>query len=85
MITDTEWKRLDYHLTTGELCPVVATTPHSKKPFFFCSFGRAEYDSKKPVLKDHTREAVQPLVDKLNAGTISTEEAREQLAKMYWA
>lgn len=52
------------------------------EPNFFIPFGRAEYDSRKPILSDIAKEQVQPIVNSLNDGTISQSEAISLLQRI---
>lgn len=45
-------------------------------------FGRAEYLQSKPVVSESIREQAMPIVNGLNDGTITEDEAMEQLARI---
>ena len=51
---------------------------------FMHHFGRAEYDRNRPVLSESLREQAQPIVDRLNDGSMSHEEAKAMLDKIHW-
>ncbi len=53
------------------------------KPFYMKHFGRPEYDRTKPVLSDRIRHQAHPVVDGLNNGTLTIEEAEKQLDKIW--
>lgn len=71
-------RSMNYYFMEGTVQPIVV----SKDPHFFHHFGRPEYDRNKPVLSDYLREQAQPIVDKLNAGTITREEAKKLLDRL---
>ena len=45
----------------------------------FLWFGAPQYDSRKPVFSESLREQAQPILDALNAGTMTDSEARQEL------
>lgn len=45
-------------------------------------FGPTQYDSQKPILRDWMREKVKPILDALNAGTMTEDDARKALDKI---
>ncbi len=47
-------------------------------------FGRAEYDRNLPILSDSLKEQAEPIVSDLNDGTITEDEARKRLGKLFW-
>jgi len=48
-------------------------------------FGRPQYDRAIPILTDSLRDQAQPIVDMLNAGTISEATARSMLDKIWYS
>lgn len=70
-----------YFLCAGTVQPYVASDGDS--PYFCFHFGFAEYERDKPVVKDHHRKEAQPIIDKLNAGELSHEEAKDLLSKIW--
>lgn len=69
-----------YYLGAGTVQPVVGRD----SPFFLFHFGRAEYQRDLPIVTDSIRTQAQPIVDALNAGTITQDEAIEKLKAIYW-
>lgn len=53
------------------------------EPFFMYHFAIPEYDRSKPVLKEESRLKAQSVVDQMNAGLISDEEAKLLLNKIW--
>lgn len=68
-----------FNLSAGTVQPVVSRST----PFFMLHFGRAEYDREQPVLSDSIRKQAQPIVDGLNDGTITIDEATKRLQAIY--
>lgn len=64
-----------YVLTCGTVQCYVARTGGSVTPLWIHHFGRVEYDRDKPVLSDRIHKQAQPIVDQLNAGSITQEQA----------
>jgi hypothetical protein len=46
-----------------------------ERPWVMHFFGRAEYSRDRPILSDSIRSQAQPIVDALNAGTMSLSDA----------
>lgn len=69
-----------YYITAG----TVQCFACCKNPFWMHHFGRAEYQRELPVMTDSLREQAQPIMDQLNAGTITTKEAEKLLDKIWY-
>jgi hypothetical protein len=69
-----------FHLGAGTVQPLVSRST----PWFCHHFGRAEYDRDKPVVSDSIRQQAQPIIDELNAGTLTIEEAKVKLDKIWF-
>ena len=69
-----------YVLSTGTVqCRVTR-----EEPYFSHHFGRAEYQRELPILTDSIRSKAQPIVDKLNSGELSEDDAVKLLNEIYW-
>lgn len=68
-----------YRLSTG----TVQTMLVCESPFCCFHFGAAQYDRNKPILTDSIRSQAQPIVDELNAGDITLDEAKDRLEKIW--
>lgn len=68
-----------YWLTTGTVQPMA----RSDSPWWCYHFGHAQYDRDKPILTDSIRAQAQPIIDALNAGTMTREEAEKELDKIW--
>lgn len=68
-----------YILTYGTLQKMVVR----RSPHFMHFFGIPEYDKNIPVLNDRARAEAQPIVDKLNSGELTEEEAIKLLDKIW--
>lgn len=73
-------KTKTYRLGAGTVQPFVACDD----PCFMFHFGMAEYDRSNPVLTESVKQKAQPIVDALNAGTMTTQQAKEQLSKIFF-
>lgn len=73
-----------YHLTWGTVQCYVHRPGDHETPMFLHFFGRAEYDRNKPVLSESLRKQAEPIVDQLNCGEITEDEAKKALDKIYW-
>ena len=69
-----------YKIDTGTVQPYVGGFEDAP---FIQHFGRPEYDSREPVLPEGLKNQAQPIVDDLNDGKISEEEARSMLKKIW--
>lgn len=69
-----------YNLGAGTVQPCVTRDT----PFFMFHFGRAAYHRDLPVLSESIREQASQIVQRLNAGEITEEEAKRQLGKIYF-
>lgn len=67
------------YLSSGTVQPIVLR--HT--PWLCHSFGAAQYHRDLPVLTDGVREQAQPIVDRLNAGEITDEQAKAELSKIW--
>jgi len=54
------------------------------KPYYSKYFGRAEYLREKPVLSESIRSQAQPIVDAMNSGELSIEEAELRLDQIWY-
>lgn len=71
--------RKGYRVNTGTVQAFVQW--FSDSPYIH-HFGPAQYDRDKPIIRDWMREAVKPIIDALNAGTMTEDEARKALDKI---
>lgn len=70
-----------YQLCTGSVQCYVSGFTGGKLTHHF---GMAEYDRNLPILTDSKRSRATPIVDALNAGTLTEEQARKELDKIRW-
>ena len=68
-----------YSLGVGTVQCYVSGGPSA----FFYAFGLAEYDRNRAILSPYREERAQPIVDGLNNGTISENEARKRLKEIW--
>jgi hypothetical protein len=78
--SEREIERQSYYLTSGTVQAVVASHDTS----FYVHFGRAEYQQEKPVVSKSIRRQAQPVIDGLNSGEISENEAKILLEKIWF-
>lgn len=71
-----------YRIRTGRVQAYVYREGNAEVSMFMEFFGRAEYDSTKPILPEFMRLRIQPIVDALNAGSMSETEARKALQRL---
>lgn len=69
-----------FHIETGTVRCYIARD----KPFYMRHFGRAEYDSKKPVMSDSLRDKGTKICDALNNKTMTIAEAEKALDAIYF-
>lgn len=69
-----------YNIKAGTVQPMVVSDINS--PHFIQHFGMAEYYVNKSVVKDYHYEHAQPIVNKMNKGIITENEARNLLSKI---
>lgn len=77
--------RLDpmrYCVCIGAVQPYVFRSGDANTPMFMEHFGLPEYDMYKPVLKRYMEDRVQPILDGLNNGTLTEDEARKKLKRI---
>lgn len=67
------------YLGAGTVQPVVSRSD----PWFFHHFGAAEYCRDLPILTDSIRSQAQPIVDRMNAGELTDEQAIAELNRIY--
>ena len=67
--------------TSERLLPIILDFAFIKVSEFRY-IGSAEYDSRKPILKDYQREAAQKIVDELNGGSITEIVAEKELRRI---
>lgn len=72
-----------YTVCTGSVQCYVHKESGVDGNMFIHHFGWAEYDIKKSIYKEHYRKQIQPILDGLNNGTISEEEAKKLLDKVF--
>ncbi len=75
--------RQTYRLCTGGVQCYVAGFKTTISTSGIYHFGAPEYDSKRPILSESKHEQAQPIVDALNAGTMTEAEAMKQLDGIY--
>lgn len=73
---------MKYYLCSGTVQAYVYRMGDSRISGFMCFFGCPKYDSRKPVISESLREQAQPIVDKLNRGEMTEEQARKELDKI---
>lgn len=71
-----------YKLTAGTVQAMVCGKGSDLSTLFTHHFGRAQYDRSKPILTERLAAKAQPIVDALNAGTMSEVDARTELDKI---
>jgi len=71
----------EFTIRAGTVQPFVSG--FSTSPFIQ-HFGRAEYDRNIPVLSDSLREKAEPIVLALNDRSISEDEGRNRLSRLYY-
>ena len=71
-----------YIFGIGTVQPFIYKPDDLSIPFLW--FGAPQYEVSKPAFTDSQREQAQPILDALNAGTMTEDEAREQLATIRW-
>ncbi len=74
-----EYDPMKYILYEGTVQAVAFRQGDAHTNMFSHHFGRAEYDKNKPVISDSIRTQAQPIIDKLNAGEITEDDARKLL------
>jgi hypothetical protein len=79
-----EYDPMKYYLTHGAVQAYVFREGDKDTDMYMCWFGMPEYDSRKPIIKYHHREKVQPIVDALNDGTMTENEATAILKTIHW-
>lgn len=70
---------MKYWLSTGTVQCVV----RCDNPWWMYHFGHAEYDNQKPILTDSIKRQAQPILDALNAGTMTHEQAEKELDRIW--
>lgn len=71
-----------YKFGIGTLQPFIYKPDDLSMPSMW--FGLPEYDSRKPVFSDSLRRQAQPILDALNNGTMTEDDARERLKAIRW-
>jgi hypothetical protein len=70
---------MKYQIKAGTVQAFVGRMGDKETPMFMVFFGRVNYDSNLPIPGEIDRKRAQVIVDALNAGTMTEEEAKERL------
>lgn len=69
-----------YRLSHGTVQCYVARL----QPFFMYHFGRCQYDTAKNIISESIKSQAAPIVDKLNSGEMTEDEAKKALDKIWY-
>ena len=67
-------------VSSGTVQPVI----YRSEPYCMIHYGRAEYSVDRPVLSESLREQGQAICDALNDGSMTLDEAKKKLARIYF-